>query len=57
VESHILFGLITSYNRNETPFWQQVVIASAQPMRFDYAVGRADRQRTVSPITNTEYAF
>ncbi|MBP2568763.1 hypothetical protein J2766_005374, partial [Agrobacterium tumefaciens] len=26
------------------------------PMRLDYDVGPADRQRTVSPITNTEYA-
>ncbi len=26
------------------------------PMRLDYDAGPADRQRTVSPITNTEYA-
>lgn len=26
-------------------------------MRLDYDIGRADRQRTVSPITNTEYAL
>lgn len=26
------------------------------PIRLDYDVGPADRQRTVSPITNTEYA-
>lgn len=26
------------------------------PMRLDFDAGPADRQRTVSPITNTEYA-
>ncbi len=47
----------TSYARNDRLIWHQVIVVSRCPTRLKNGSVWRLGQRTVSPITNTEYAF
>ena len=57
VENQKLFGLITSYARNNWLIWHQVIVISSCLDTFIKCLSLAIWSTTVSPITNKEYAF
>jgi hypothetical protein len=57
MESPPVSSVITSYARNNWLIWHQVIVVSRRLDTLKAWLSSAFWSTTVSPITNTEYAF